>query len=724
MRTITKRLMNVFLTLSMLVASAAMPAMAAGNRNAYEPLLASENDGILNPGENTGVDGNGMLGGIGEQVVLVFKDVDFGTLEESERITAIHMEVANGGDGGTITVTADPEETADKGQIEKTGKLVGQVTTPSGGTWDTASPFQSEWVAYNTLSGIHDIYITFSRVPGNFKSIRFEKGGQVNWEINQEIDLTKCTYTNASRNADHIGGNNDGTYIQINDVDFGDTTITEFIANVAPGGGGTLKALVMPENREAADRGDINANGIVIAQIETKGGDFNTYSAHKSTEIQYQPTGVNTVYLTTSGTLTGNLRSITFSDQETVIYKDPYGDLTGANVDEASEGLNITADGIIGSTGNGKYVLYQNVDFGDQAPAYWMVCKGVDDTNAGGTIGLYAGGMEDANLVTEMVVESTGDFNTYNFQTVELNEEEKAKLTGVQDIYLVFKPREAAAGNVSKIRFANSFKDPYAGPLYGEDADDTDLSPAQIEYNGGTHTKLGGTNAGKYVLYKNLDFGENFPAEKLTLHYGAPKRQMVGDNDDQFTKTTIKVYLDTMSGTPIYDELAKTTGGYSIIQPDGPNALEGGMTVSGIHDVYVTFGYSGTCDFVGIEFQAKVGVLEVTGGTMAATDASQKPVALTDGVLQGNAQLLLANCNVENNTLEDKTAVIILALYDGAGRLVQVEKAEESIESGAVKADFYAMMTVNGVEDTTGYKVKAMVWDSLEGMAPLPGGSL
>ncbi len=719
MRTITKRLMNVFLTLSMLVASAAMPAMAAANRDAYQKIPAH-------------VDGSaGMEGGNTTSKILVYEDVDFGSPTENQRIIAAYAEIACGAAGGTLSITADPTDTTSYSTVENSGKLIAKITTTNTGGFspEYLKTFRSEWIAYNTLSGKHDIYVTFNNTTvGDFGGFYFELGDctETAWKVNEKIDLTKCSYTNASRNSDHIGGNNNSKYVQINDVNFGDTAITEIILEAATSGGGTLGVYVMPENREATGRDDINENGIKLAEIPTKGSDWNAYTIFKTTDILEQLTGIWSVYLAPTGDTTGNLRSITFSDQETVIYKDPYGDLTGANVDEASEGLNITADGIIGSTGNGKYVLYQNVDFGDQAPAYWMVCKGVDDTNAGGTIGLYAGGMEDANLVTEMVVESTGDFNTYNFQTVELNEEEKAKLTGVQDIYLVFKTKtgKAAAGNVSKIRFANSFKDPYAGPLYGEDADDTDLSPDQIEYNGGTHTKLGSTNVGKYVLYKNVDFGENFPAEKLTLHYGAPERQMDGDNNDQFTKTTIKVYLDTMSGMPIYDELAKPTGGYSIIQPDGPNALEGGMTVSGIHDVYVTFGYSGTCDFVGIEFQAKVGVLEVTGGTMAANDASQKPVALTDGVLQGNAQLLLANCSVENNTLEDKTAVIILALYDGAGRLVQVEKEEASIESGAVKADFYAMMMVNGVEDTTGYKVKAMVWDSLEGMAPLPGGSL
>lgn len=726
MYTVTKKLIHGLIALSMLVSCIVTPALAAEeNRDAYQAIPAVSADEVIGSANN-----GDHIGGNNLPSVIRFDNVDFGN-DTTKVLTAFYMEIGLDEAGGGIDVYMDASDGASPETIRKTGTRLASITTVTTGGWSTWVEQKSEDIFISKVTGTHTLYLLFNASTcGNVKSFRFEQGEAeaVKWTLDEEISAVKYDGISVSvNNGTHIGNNNGAGYIRYDGIDFGEAgTWKEIGVEVGVANDPATREIafyVMEDDTVlASSRDEIVNNGTKIASIATTPtGGWEQFAWQYSKDINSEISGVHSVYVVFTGNHSGNLRTILFSTVRKISAFEKIEAETAAE----TENCTVNADNI-GGTNNGGWAKFENIDFSGGVPNYCIVKAGAPEGYANGTVEVYVDNMEDAgNLVASVQLKETEDWNAYQKNYAVLDEAAKAKLTGTKEIYLKFVAGDGIVlGNIDNFQFAERFNDAYAAPLYGEDASDwhPNLNPGTAEYAGETHTKFGSTGEGYWILYENIDFGQ-FPLKEFSLIYGAPEQS----SDDGKQMAKINVYIDNTNSEPIYSQVAENTGGYDAFKACGPYAAEG---ITGLHDVYITFGYSGTCDFLGIEFTASVSGLTVMEDTLVLYDAGGEELA-NGQALTSNTDFVEASCTIANNSGETQDAVLILAVYTPDGKLARVSIAEDSFENGAVTEgfstyiDFLDPMQGGEIPDTTGYVVKAMVWTGLgEGMIPLPGGSL
>lgn len=728
MSTITKKLIHVFLTLSMLAYCAALPAMAAEtNRDAYQPIPAVSAEYIFHSNNNGDHIGNNNV-----QSILRYDNVDFGT-DAGKMLTALYFEIALDGAGGTIDVYMDSTDAADPTAIRNSGKKLAAIKTDTTGSWSAWEVQSSADIFISKVTGIHTLYVMFnSSHCGNVKSFYFGQSDvaeTAKWTLDQDIPAVKYDDISVSvNNGTNIGNNNGSGYIRYDGVDFGqDKLWKELAVEVGVSNDIVTRKLSVyilnDDTAPAATRQEIVDNGTEIASIvTTPTGDWNQYAWQYSKTVTPDITGIHSVYILFTDNYTGNLKTLRFS---TVRKIDAFHKIEAESADEVNN-CNIDGDKI-GATNHGSWAKFTDIDFSTGIPNYFIVKASSPNGYANGTVELYTDDPEKPeNLVASIRLKETADWNIYSKNYVAIDQEAKAKLTGTQIIYLKFIRGDGPVlGNVDNFQFAEKFNDAYAKPLYGEDASDwhENLSKGNGTYNDETHAKFGSTGSGRWILYENVDFGQ-FPVKEFSMIYGAPEQS----SDDGKAMAKINVYLDNTSGTAVYSDLAENTGGYNAFRECGPYALTSEIT--GLHDVYITFGYSGTCDFMGIAFTSSVDGLVVMENTLSLADIYGNEL-INGQILTSNVDFIEASCTIANNAQTDASAVIILAVYTPDGRLARVAATEETFAKGTITPDFNTYIDFpdgeagNVIDDTTGYMIKAMVWNGLEeGMAPLPGGSL
>lgn len=726
MKTITKKVTNLLLAISMFAYFAAMPAVAATVWDAYEPVLAAQADEIIASSNNVDYVGKNNI-----TSVITFDSVDFGN-NPGMKVDTLYANVAMDAVGGGIDIYMDATDASSPDSVRSTGKKMASITTMTTGAWDAWEEQKSEDIFISRVTGTHSLHILFTASTcGDLKSIRFELGeaNTVQWTLDQEIPAVKYDDISVSiNNGTYLGQNNTG-YVRYDGVDFGEGGAwSELGVEVGVSNEVATRKLSVyilnDESMTATSRQEIVDNGTLIASIATvPTGDWNQFEWQYSKSVTPDVSGVHSVYVIFDGNYTGNLKTLLFS---TVRKTSAYEKIEAENANQ-TEGCRVDG-GAIGATNNNSWARFDNIDFDGGVPNYCIVKAGAPEGYANGTVEVYVGNMDSTdNLVASVKIKQTSDWNDHQKNYVELDDAAKAKLAGTQTVYLKFLNGDGPVlGNVDNFQFAESFNDAYEKPMYGEDASSwhESLSTGSANYNGEEHIKFGGTNNGYWIMFENVDFGQ-FAAKDFSLIYGAPEQT----TEDAKAKSKINVYLDNTSSDPIFSELAENTGGYNEFKECGPYTLD--TEITGLHDVYVTFGYSGTCDFMGISFTPSVEGLIVVDGSLVLYDVGGEVVETTpDGALMRNTDFIEASCTIANNSGEDAEAALILAVYEPDGTLARVAVETRSFAKNSITPDFSAFIdfmfdqTEEEIPDTTGYYVKAMVWTDLEGMTPLPGGSL
>jgi hypothetical protein len=100
----------------------------------------------------------------------------------------------------------------------------------------------------------------------------------------------------------------------------------------------------------------------------------------------------------------------------------------------SSNGLVVRGPTNIGSLDTGEWVKYGPVDFGTGGITKFIARLAVSDTAAGKTMEVRVGS-PTGTLIGSLRTTTTGGWSTYADQTATLT----AAVTGVQDVYLVFK---------------------------------------------------------------------------------------------------------------------------------------------------------------------------------------------------------------------------------------------------------------------------------------------
>lgn len=121
------------------------------------------------------------------------------------------------------------------------------------------------------------------------------------------------------------------------------------------------------------------------------------------------------------------------------------------DADEYSSGLSKNSKyNCLGIAKKNHYVLYKDVDFGEDTARFIDISYAVIEKYAGGTLNVYVDEMSDSNLCAEVTSASTGSWTVFSSSHIQLSED----ITGKHDIY--FLVTSDYFGNLRSFNFSNN----------------------------------------------------------------------------------------------------------------------------------------------------------------------------------------------------------------------------------------------------------------------------
>jgi hypothetical protein len=261
-------------TISTSAYSPPIQAAAYTSNNGTQTQATSD---TIGPGANN-------VGWIHNGEWLGYNNVDFGSTGATQFIARV-ASGASSGISGLVQVALD----------SPTATPVGSFSISNTGGWQTWTTITTDT---STITGIHTVFLTFaSGQPADFVNIHwfyFNTGSVSAYSTIQAAAFTSNNGTQTEATSDVGGGNdvgwiNNGEWLGYNNVDFGTTGATQFIARVASGAasgiGGSVQVAL--DNPTAAPVGGFS--------ISNTGGwqTWTTIPANISLV-----TGTHTVYLT------------------------------------------------------------------------------------------------------------------------------------------------------------------------------------------------------------------------------------------------------------------------------------------------------------------------------------------------------------------------------------------------------------------------------------------
>jgi hypothetical protein len=275
-------------------------------------------------------------------------------------------------------------------------------------------------------------------------------------------------------------------------------------------------------------------------------------------------------------------------------------DVIGARTCDARQGPRDGYDHL-GYINRGDWVEYENVEFPPaDAPRDMAFCAvlACPEPFAGSDIEVHVGA-PDGPLIATLTVEATAGYGDFVCQEALIH----TTFGGPQDVFLVF---TGGGFNLRSIKFAAIDGRPADRPIAG-----TAYSMAK-KVNEGGKTLINVRN-GAWARYDWLQFPAA-GADTLTLSYAVDAAHAGG---------VISVRLDLPTAAPVCDIPIVATGGYQRFYA---RTVSLGRTVTGSHDVYLTFagqdrGYFGLADVAWFSFNAV--------GTAALTPPPPQPASAT-----------------------------------------------------------------------------------------------
>ncbi len=457
------------------------------------------------------------------------------------------------------------------------GEAVVTVPTPPTGAWAnyTTATVELTEEAKEKLAGEKSLYLVFTGThisnnkyyAGNFNWMQFQKkdtqepekihdvsGGKLleaenfdSWDTTRHPSGNgplKTESAGAGGSGQSVANTFDKAWIKFDKIDFGSDAVTKITANYK------MKKANCPEDSRLEIRKDDPENGellatVMLPEVEITSGNWSPWVLAEAEIEGGSLKGVmDNIYMVFRGDMSGHnswyICNLDYLKFESVKKQPAYERIELEDYLVSGDGLQAEdKDGgkVVANVNSGEGILVPNVDFGEDAPEAITV-RYAANTNchkdAHFEIRL---GAKDGELVSKVSTPITGGWDQNAQIRVELDAEGRKKLTGSQDIYILFGGSGGSwVGNFNWIRFERFLTSPVAEKEYGllqaEEAEElsADCSIENADY-------VSANASGAWLRFDKCQFtGEGLG--KVSISYSQDSSSM-GKN------TKAEIYLDS-----------------------------------------------------------------------------------------------------------------------------------------------------------------------------------
>lgn len=247
----------------------------------------------------------------------------------------------------------------------------------------------------------------------------------------------------------------------------------------------------------------------------------------------------------------------------------------------------------IGGVRPGAWIAFNGITFGEgQAPSQIKISYSgaSNDGYANASVEVHVGAVDGPLVATVATPPTAANFGTYATVSADLSDVDALTQGGPKTVYFVFKGSNASAsdstahwvGNFDWMQFADSDSNDVV--LTGDNRTDwrTDHPSGAMKVEpcacDPTASDIGNTFDGDWVHWAGVDFSKQ-AVTGLSVRY-------VNNSTRDGSNSSIDVYLDSMTGTPLVSNVALPATGANWTT-DGTVSVNLPGEISGKHDVYV-----------------------------------------------------------------------------------------------------------------------------------------
>ncbi|GLX67177.1 carbohydrate-binding protein [Paenibacillus glycanilyticus] len=324
------------------------------------------------------------------------------------------------------------------------------------------------------------------------------------------------------------------------------------------------------------------------------------------------------------------------ADQLDYAVKDPYNKMEAESFNIVNgPGMEGSIEGSLqlGGVQDGNYAAYKNVDFGSGDGASGFIARASSGTG-GGQIEIRLDALDGPKVGT-LNVEGTGGWNNFIDAVTPLKNDEgqTSHVTGVHDVYLVFKKtNDAYLFNLNWFKFTKT--DPTRTDAYAKLQAEHFVDSDGLSINS-TGQFVDGIKNNAFASYEGIDFGSG--AAGITLHAASGSQG-----------GTVEVKLDSPDGPTAGVIDIPALGSWSN-WVDVTSILDDSLAV-GVHDVYLIFhGKDGSdypCNLDWFTFSTIKGTARDAYGKLEAENFTN---SVNVGTENGGNQTYLAGIYGPNN---------------------------------------------------------------------------
>lgn len=478
------------------------------------------------------------------------------------------------------------------------GEVLMSVPTPPTGAWSnyTTATVQLTKEAKAKLTGEKVLYLVFTGThiagskfyAGNYNWMQFQKesteepgnihdvsGGKIlEAEDKDDWDSTIHPSGNGPLKTENAGTGGSGlsvantfdnSWIKYDKIDFGADACNRITVNYK------MKKANCPKDARLEIRKDDPRTGELLAtvfvpEVEMSGNWSPWVTAEAEVEGDKLKGVVENVYVVFRGDMSGHnnwyICNLDYLKFEAVKKQQAYDKIELEEYLVSGDGLQAEdKDGgkVVANVNSGEGILVPNVQFGDSAPEaitvrYAAATNCHEDAHFEIRLG-----SKDGEVISKVDTPVTGGWDKNAQIRVELDVEGRKKLTGEQDIYILFGGSGRTwVGNFNWIRFENFLKEPVTEKGYelfqAEEADELsqDCTIENADY-------VSANAAGAWLKFEKCNFtGEGLG--KLSIQYAQnasnmgknAKAEIYFDSKDKLVPDAVLDLVETSSGSDIY----------------------------------------------------------------------------------------------------------------------------------------------------------------------------
>ena len=446
-----------------------------------------------------------------------------------------------------------------------TNNLIATVPITNTGSW---YEFSTNYVALSeSITGTHKVILVYSTGGVNVDSFKFSDGACItqSFVVTNSIqaeDYCEGQGVNIYGGGTRIGSINDGDWVKYGNINFGTTGIHAI--EIAAG-----------RNHDTNTYVDVYLDSMTSSSISTVAftntGAYSSFDSHYA-ELSSVVTDVHDVYLV----FRSDDVSVAVADLDSFIFLDNTCAFSSYDITSTVEAENYCdmsgVEGVSAVTHvhNGDWLRFSGFDFGTEGANVFSF--NASSTTSGGTIELRSGSYT-GTLLASVAITNTGAWSTYE----DFEGNITTPITGVHDLYLVFKNGSGYLFNIDNFTFSYD-----ACHLQNFVATDT-IEGEDYCDSFGVRTSAIAVNyvhSGDWVKYANVDFGST-GVDGIEIE--------IGKNHD--TATYVDIHLDSMTSASIATIELTNTGNWNTFTT---HYAELSSSITDVHDVYLMFSSSDT----------------------------------------------------------------------------------------------------------------------------------